>query len=117
MITDLVQIRRLGEQKMEENERFRKHLKRHDFVERRFRIIAEGIEEQIDCLQCANCCRKATARLTERDVERIAKFLRIRPARFIADYTMETEEEGLILKRDEEKGCVFLDGNHCVIYE
>ena len=45
MLTDLIQIRRLGENKRDENERFRKHLKRHDFVERRFRRIAEEIED------------------------------------------------------------------------
>jgi hypothetical protein len=29
---------------------------------------------------------------------------------------VESEEEGIILKRNE-KGCVFLDGNSCSIYE
>lgn len=117
MITDLVQIQRLGTQKQAENERFRKHLKRHDFVERRFRILAEEIESEIDCTACANCCRKATAKLTARDVDKISRFLRIRPSEFERNYTMLSEEEGMILRRDEEKGCIFLDGNRCSIYE
>ena len=37
MLTDLVQIRRLGEKKRDENLRFRKYLKSHNFVERQFR--------------------------------------------------------------------------------
>ena len=73
MLTDLVQIRRFGEQKRAENERFRKHLKRHAFAERRIRKITENVEEDIDCLACANCCRVATVRLSERDVVRLAK--------------------------------------------
>jgi Fe-S-cluster containining protein len=117
MITDLIQIRRLGEQKRGENERFRKHLKVHDLPDRRFRRIAEEIEDEIDCLECANCCRVATARLQERDIEKLARFLRISPARFLADYTEESEEEGVILRRTAESGCVFLSGNECTVYE
>ena len=116
MLTDLVQIRRLGEKKTGENRQFRLYLKRHKFVERRFKRIAQDIEEQIDCTQCANCCRVATVKLTERDVEKLAKFLRIKPAQFLRDYTTESEEEGLILKR-EESGCIFLSGNECTVYE
>ncbi len=117
MITDLVQIRLLGEKKRPENERFRRHLKSHDHSDRVLRRITEGIEEQIDCTQCANCCRVATAKVSERDVERLARYLRIRPSDFIAQYTSESEEEGTILRRTEEAGCVFLDGTACTVYD
>ena len=116
MLTDLVQIRRIGENKRDENERFRKHLKRHKFVERQFRRIAQDIEDAIDCRACANCCRVATARITGRDVDKLARFLCIRPSEFVRDYTEETAEEGLILKRTAG-GCIFLSGNDCTIYE
>ncbi len=86
MLTDLVQIKLLGEKKRPENERFRKHMKSFDHSDRILRRIAEGIEEQIDCLQCANCCRVATAKVTERDVERLAKYLHVKPSRFMAEY-------------------------------
>lgn len=117
MLTDLVQIQRLGEKKSAENQKFRHYLKRHNFVERRLRVIAEEVEEAIDCRACANCCRVATARITDRDIERLSGFLRIKPQQFVRDYTAETEEEGLILRRDEASGCVFLDGNECTVYE
>src|SRR3982751_975708 len=91
VLTDLVQIRRLGEQKREENERFRKHLKRHNFVERRFRHLAIEVEEATDCMTCANCCREATVRLADRDVPKLAKFLRIPVAQFLRDYTERSE--------------------------
>jgi Fe-S-cluster containining protein len=117
MITDLVQIRFLGEKKRGENERFRKFMKSHGNADRVLRRVAETIEEQIDCTQCANCCKVATAKVSERDVERLARFLRIPPARFEAEYTTVSEEEGRILKRSEETGCVFLDGRECTVYE
>lgn len=116
MITDLIQIRRLGEQKRGENERFRKHLKSHDVPDRRFRRIAEDVEDEIDCTACANCCRVATATLLERDVEKLARFLRISVAKFVEQYTEQSEEEGLILRRTPD-GCVFLSGNECTVYE
>jgi Fe-S-cluster containining protein len=116
MVTDLVQIRRLGEKNLNENKRLRQYLKRHNFVERRLKRIVEDIEEAIDCRACANCCRVATARLTERDVDKLSRFLGMPRARFLREYTVETEDEGLILRRTSE-GCIFLSGNECTVYE
>ncbi len=117
MITDLVQIRLLGEKKREENLRFRRHMKSYDHSDRILRRIAEGIEEQIDCTECANCCRVATVQVSERDVERLAKFLRLKRDRVVEDFVVESEEEGFILRRDEKSGCVFLNGKDCTVYE
>jgi len=117
VITDLVQIRLLGEKKRGENERLRRHMKAHDHSDRILRRIAEEVEGEIDCTQCANCCRVATVRLASRDVERLAKYLRISRERFLEEYAMESAEEGAILKRDAAAGCVFLDGNDCTVYE
>lgn len=116
MVTDLVQIRRRGEQLRPENERLRRYLKTHDFVERRLKKIAGEIEEAIDCRTCANCCKVATTTLAERDVERLARFLRVTKAQFLERYTAQSDEEGLILKRTDA-GCVFLEGNLCTVYE
>ncbi len=116
LVTDLVQIRRLGEQKRKENERLRRHMKSHNFVERRLRIVAGEIENEIDCQTCANCCRVATVKLKPRDVEKLTKHLSMRTNDFYRDCT-ETTEEGLILKRTEENGCIFLEGNDCSVYK
>jgi uncharacterized protein len=117
MITDLVQIRTLGEKKREENLRFRKHMKSRDHSDRILRRIAEDVESQIDCTECANCCRVASVRVSARDVERLAGFLRIAPDRFLAEYAAESEDEGAILRRDSASGCVFLSGQECTVYE
>jgi Fe-S-cluster containining protein len=117
VVTDLVQIRVLGDKKRDENLRFRKHLKSRDHSDRILRRIAEGVEAEIDCTACANCCRVATAKVTERDVDRLARHFRVKPQRILDDYCQESEEEGLILQRTKEKGCVFLEGNECTVYE
>jgi Fe-S-cluster containining protein len=145
MITDLVQIRLLGEKKRGENLRFRRHMKSHHHSDRILRRIAEDIEGQIDCRECGNCCKVATAKVNERDIERLSRELRIPAAKVITDFTAEplagrhaasgrpacsnhsatrsscvtgeSAEEGRILRRSEETGCVFLQGTECSVYE
>ena len=117
MIIDLVQIRRIGEKNRAENLRFRRWIKSHNFVERQFRHVAEKVHDAIDCRQCAECCRKTEVELAERDVEKLARFLGIKPQKFLEQYTGTGSDGELILKRTEEKGCVFLDGNDCTVYE
>jgi len=111
VITDLIQIRRLGEKRRDENLHFRRWIKSHVFVERQFRRTAEEIHAQIDCRQCAECCRVTEVELSERDIEKLMKYLRLPRKKFIEAYTGTGEDGTLILKRTAEKGCVFLDGN------
>ena len=117
MVTDLVQIRSLGEKKLAENLRFRRFMKSRDHSDRILRRIAEGIEEQIDCTACANCCKTSTTEISERDIERLRGHLRISREKFLAEFTMPDEEGALSLKFTPEAGCVFLDGKLCSVYE
>ena len=116
MLTDLVQIRRLGEKKRDENLKFRRFLKEHDFVERRLRRAAEDIEEQIDCRECGECCRVTEVPVVERDIEKLRRFLGIGAAAFLEQYTALAEDGDRILRRNAA-GCVFLDGKQCSVYE
>jgi Fe-S-cluster containining protein len=118
VLTDLVQIRQLGEKKQVENEKFRRYLKRHNFPELKFRRLAEEIESEIDCRGCANCCKVAETDVTKRDIERLSRYLGITPRQFIFEYTTESafDQKEPILRR-RESGCIFLDGNECTIYD
>jgi uncharacterized protein len=121
LITDLVQIKRLGEQKREENLRFRKYMKSRVFVERQFRKAAEEVQDAIDCRQCGECCRVTEVQLIERDVEKLARFLGISESKFMQQHTAIGEDGEVILKRvtspSGATACEFLDGNECTIYE
>jgi uncharacterized protein len=118
VLTDLVQIRQLGEKKQVENEKFRRYLKRHNFPELKFRRVAEEIESEINCRACANCCKVAETDVTQRDIERLSRYLGITPRQFILEYTTESafDQKEPILRR-RESGCIFLDGNDCTIYD
>jgi uncharacterized protein len=120
MVTDLIQIQRLGEKSREENLKFRRWIKSHNFVERQFRRAAEEIHKQIDCRACAECCRVTEVQIVERDIEHLAKYLGIQRQRFLDEYTTLDKEGARILRRTQsERGfaCVFLDGNDCTVYE
>jgi len=116
MITDLVQIRRLEHQKRGENSRFRAYLKSHRHSDRRLRRFGEEIEAEIDCTQCANCCRVTEVQINQRDVEKLAKFIGVSEREFAEQFTARDGAGALILKRNES-GCIFLEGNLCSVYE
>lgn len=116
MLTDLVQIQRLEQQKRNENSKFRAYFRRHRHSDRRLRKFGEEIEAQIDCTECANCCRLTEVGINERDIDHLAKFLGLSPQEFVNDFTQRGESGELILKRNQG-GCVFLQGNLCSVYE
>jgi Fe-S-cluster containining protein len=121
VITDLVQIRRLGEHQRERNLRFRKWMKSHTYVERQFRKAAQEVEESIDCRQCAECCRVTEVKLAGRDVAKLARFLRISEREFLEKHTALDDQGAPILVRVKAAGgshaCEFLQGNDCSVYE
>ena len=70
---------------------------------------------EINCLDCANCCKTTSPLFTDRDITRIAKFLKLKPRLFIDNYLKEDEDGDLVLKSSP---CPFLfEDNKCMIYE
>ncbi len=77
--------------------------------------IHQEVFEQIDCLTCANCCKTTSPIVTEKDIERIAKYLRLKPVEFIRKY-LKKDTDGLWMM--QQTPCVFLGpDNYCLIYE
>jgi len=77
--------------------------------------IHHKVFEKIDCLTCANCCKTTSPIVTEKDIERIAKFLKLKPQAFIEKY-LKKDTDGLWMM--QQTPCVFLDDdNYCLIYE
>ena len=75
----------------------------------------EEIFEEIDCLECANCCKSISPIITQKDIERLAKHLRIRPSDFIDQYVYMDSDGDYVYK---ETPCPFLmPDNYCMVYE
>jgi Fe-S-cluster containining protein len=79
-----------------------------------FHELHEEAFEQMDCLTCANCCKTTSPIFYERDIERLAKYLKIRPSEFIATYLHIDEDHDYVLN---VAPCPFLDSeNYCTVY-
>lgn len=75
----------------------------------------DEVFKTIDCLQCANCCKTTGPLYTEKDIERIAKHLRMKPADFEAKYLRVDEDNDKVL---QNLPCFFLNSdNTCSIYD
>jgi len=82
------------------------------------RVTEEAHEEafeKIDCLKCANCCKTTSPGMNERDVARLSKHLRIRPAEVVERYMVMDDEGEYVFK---SAPCPFLGkDNRCSVYE
>lgn len=71
--------------------------------------------KRIDCLECARCCRELGPRLDAKDVERMAKALRLKPSVVESQYLSVDEDGDLVF---QSMPCPFLmSDNYCSIYE
>jgi len=67
-----------------------------------------------DCLSCANCCKTTGPLFTQADIQRIAKFLKMKPSSCIEQYLRVDEENDHVL---QQVPCAFLaEDNYCTIY-
>lgn len=118
MVTDLAEVRRLGEAKAAENLEFRRYLSAHHHHIEPFQILAEEIRRQIDCTGCANCCRSLAVTAGEADIERIADSLGMTPEAVAQQYTVpDPEAPAQRLLKSGKDGCIFLDGSLCTVYQ
>lgn len=81
-------------------------------------IFAQAHEKafsSIDCLNCANCCKTTSPLFLDKDIDRIAKHLRMKPQQFITQYLNYDDEGDYVL---QSAPCTFLgEDNKCSIYE
>lgn len=77
--------------------------------------LHEDVSGKIDCLACANCCRSLGPAIYDKDIERMAKALRIKPSEVVAAYLRIDEDGDYVFK---SMPCPFLMAdNYCSIYE
>lgn len=81
--------------------------------------IMEQLHQQefkkTDCLACANCCKTTGPLFTEKDIVRVAKYLRLKPQTFTDQYLRIDEDKDWVL---QQLPCTFLGAdNRCSIYD
>ncbi len=77
--------------------------------------LHEQAFQEIDCLQCANCCKRYSPRFKGPDIKRIAKSQQMKEGAFIDTYLRHDEDGDYVTKT---LPCPFLEpDNKCRIYE
>jgi len=71
--------------------------------------------QEIDCLDCANCCKSISPTLYHKDIDRLSKYLKIKPSQFVEEYLYLDDEGDYVFKQTP---CPFLlSDNYCIVYE
>ncbi len=77
--------------------------------------LHEEAFKNINCLQCAACCKNYSPRFKTPDIKRISKHLKMKEGEFIETYlTLDTDGDYVV----KTNPCPFLNGdNSCSVYE
>jgi len=71
--------------------------------------------ENFDCLQCANCCKTISPRITDNDIDKLAKHLKIKPSKLVEQYLYLDSDGDYVV---QQTPCPFLGSdNYCAVYE
>lgn len=94
---------------------FNKNKKRISQMDAQIHELHAAAEASTDCLQCANCCKTLGPAIYDRDIERMAKQLRMKPSDFFSQYLRKDEDGDYVF---QQMPCPFLmPDNYCMIYE
>lgn len=118
MNTRLAELPKLAEEAKKESKKYFSNLKRRtpnnlDYV---VQELHNAEFKKTDCLSCGNCCKTTSPIFTEKDVERIAKYLKMKVAKFESQYLERDDDDFMVLK---SAPCNFFDesDNSCFIYD
>ena len=114
---DLIKHIHFVKNKRKENSKFFKKLKniKPKVLDKTIISVHETVFKDINCLECANCCKTTSPSFTDKDIQRISNFLKIKPSNLVDKYLVLDEENDYVLK---SVPCVFLnDNNECRIYK
>jgi Fe-S-cluster containining protein len=101
----------------DENKKFFERLKKKKpkDLDQQFEQLHNNAFEKIDCLTCANCCKTTGPLFLQKDIETLAKHLKLKPGDFIKQYLHMDEDGDFVLN---VLPCPFLGAdNYCSVYE
>ncbi|MFB6320780.1 YkgJ family cysteine cluster protein [Saccharicrinis sp. FJH54] len=113
----LKQLKILAQNKEQENKSFFKKFsgKQKRLLDNLIHQAHDEVFNYTDCLECANCCKNLGPRITDRDVDKMAKALKLKPAAITEQYLKTDEDGDMVFK---SMPCPFLmHDNYCMIYE
>lgn len=80
-----------------------------------FHELHDEVFQEVDCLDCAGCCSTISPIVTDNDISRVAKHLRIKPSQMLDQYLYMDSDSDYVFKVTP---CPFLmDDKCCSVYE
>jgi Fe-S-cluster containining protein len=107
----------IAQKNKNENQKFLEKLRKQkpSGLDQIIQNLNDEVFENIDCLACANCCKTTGPLLLNKDIDRLAKQLKLRPATFTENYLKIDEDGDYIF---QNKPCPFLGSDHyCNVYD
>ncbi len=84
-------------------------------VDEAFHTLHDKVFEEINCLDCGNCCKSLGPRISDADIRRISVALRVKPSDLTEKYFRLDEDNDYVF---QSMPCPFLDPeNYCKIYQ
>jgi hypothetical protein len=117
MENEIKRLPNLAKDRFTAHQKFLKKLKQKKpkDLDRQMQKLHDETFDEIDCLNCANCCKTTGPLLTNKDIERISKYLKLKPAEFIDQYLRIDEDQDYVM---QSLPCPFLGhDNYCMIYD
>ena len=113
----LKELPELAKEKLAESKKYFQKLKKR--TPKNLDVVIQDLHEKefkkTDCLTCGNCCKTASPIFTNKDIERISKYFKMKVHKFTEQYLMLDEDNDYVL---QSVPCTFLGAdNYCSIYE
>ena len=72
--------------------------------------LHQKYSKEFDCLECGNCCKSISPAMTDKDIERMSKHLRIKPS-LLVEKNMHQDADGDFVFNIAP--CPFLESDNC----
>jgi len=90
-------------------------LKKLKNLDKHFHDLHDEVFEEINCLDCAGCCSTISPIVTDNDIARMAKHLRMKPSQIVDQHLYIDSDNDYVYRQTP---CPFLmNDNCCSIYE
>lgn len=112
----LINLKTLSQKSKSENIKYFKVFNKKNMreLDEKVHKLHEDVFNEINCLECANCCKTLGPRITDKDIDRISKSLKIKASTFINQYLKIDEDGDYVF---QSMPCPFLmNDNYCMIY-
>ena len=111
------ELPKLAKESYAETKKYFQNLKKRQ--QKRLDPLMQELHEKefakTDCLDCGNCCKTSSPIVTEKDIQRISKHLKMKERDFIKHHLERDEDDFYVMQKVP---CTFLDtDNSCFIYD